>query len=207
MLSWAAENATLLQLGVAIVSAIVWLVYLQLFLVGFMRQRRSEILISRGAGVGMEARCYIANLGFEPIYLSQVLISIRTAEGNFDAAITDREAMTEEQLRDPKQATNQGPLKSGDSFDAGSFGELVGRAFRGRGCRDHPTVESFDLTVVALHASSSAFVGAVRHFDVIQRDGQSNIVPDDLTTRQIRSPLSRWRLKARLQRDLSWYRS
>ncbi len=207
MLAWIRENVTLLQLAVSMISAVVWIFYLQIFLLSFLRQRRPEILISRGAGVGMEARCFIANLGFEPIYVSQLLISIQTPEGKRDAAITDREVMTEEQQRDPRQATNQGPLKSGDSFDAGSFTDLLRQALRAAGAAEDVKVESFNITVVGIHAASAAFVGATRHFDVIDRNGWSEIQPDDLATRQIRSFLGRRRLRRKLQRDLSWYRS
>lgn len=207
MLEWISANATLLQVGVAAVSAVIWLIYLQLFLVGFLRQRRPEILVSRGAGAGMEARCFIANLGFEPIYVSQLLMSVRTPDGRLDAAITDRESMTEEQMRDPKHATNQGPLKSGDSFDAGSFDDLVRRALRAAGGDEEAEVRGFELTVVALHAASAAFIGAVRQYDVMEREGRREVVPIGLETRQIRSPLGRRILRRRLQADLSWYRS
>lgn len=207
MLNWISQNATLVQAGVSVVTALVWIVYLQLFLVGFLRQRRSEILVSRGAGVGLDARCYIANLGFEPIYISQLLMSVRTPDQTFSAAITDRESLTEEQMRDPKQATNQGPLKSGDSYDAGSFGELVRRALRIAGGDEDADVRSFELTVVALHASSAAFVAAVREYDVIERESWKDIAPRGLETRQIRSLRGRRNLRRKLQRDLSWYRS
>ena len=207
MLEWFSANATFVQAVVSIVTALVWLVYLQLFLVSFLRQRRPEILVSRGAGAGLEARCFIANLGLEPIYVSQLLMSVRTSDQTLYAAITDRVSMSEEQERDPKQATNQGPLRSGDSFDAGSFGELVRHALRVAGASEDTEVRSFKLTVIALHAASAVFIAGIREYEVIERDGGTEVAPTGLTTRQIRSPLGRWSLKRKLRRDLSWYKS
>jgi hypothetical protein len=207
MLDWIAANQSVLQVVVAIASAVIWLVYLQLFFVSFMRQRRTEILINRGPGAGMQARCYIANLGFEPIYVAQLLMTVTTGDEVVDAAVTDRVLLSEDQQRDPSHATNQGPLRSGDSYDAGTFDELVGRALSVAGRDEAATVDGFDLTVVAIHAASSDFVGATRHFDVIARDGQREPMPNDIVTRQLRSPFARRRLRTRLLRDLGWYRS
>jgi hypothetical protein len=207
LLDWVAANQGILQVGIAVLSAVIWLFYLQVFFVSFMRQRRTQILINRGPGSGMEARCYVANLGFEPIYVAQLLMTVRTEEGVVDAAVTDRVLLSEAQQRDPSHATNQGPLKSGDSYDAGSFAELVGRALEAGGRDEATRVAGFDLTVVAIHAASSDFVGASRHFDVIVRDGHREPMPDDVVTRQLRSPLARRRLRAKLLRDLDWYRS
>lgn len=207
MLSWIAANATVLQVVVSVISAVIWLVYLQIFLVGFLRQRRPEIIVSRGAGSGMEAHCFIANLGLEPVYVSQLLMSVDTPDGRLEAAISDREGGPEEHTRTPREATYQGPLKSGDSYDAGSFGELMQRVLRRSGHPEDTRITSLEITVVALSAATAAFIGAVRRYDVIEREGGAEIVPERLSTRQIRGPFARHRLRARLQRDLSWYRS
>ena len=59
--------------------------------------------------------------------------------------------------------------------------------------------------MVALHAASAAFVGAYRRYDVVGDGGE--LAPDRLETRQMRSLFARRRLRAKLHRDLSWYRS
>ena len=208
MLEWLNNHGTLLQATVGLITALVWIVYLQLFLFSFLRQRRPEILISRGAGVGFEARCFIANLSLEPIYISQLLMSVDTADnGTLHAAITDREAMSDDQIRDPKQATNQGPVRSGDSFDAGCFADMARRVLKANGCDEETSVKSFELTVVAQHAASSAFIGARRKYVTIKQDGREELAPTTLVTRQIRHIFGRWRLRRRLKRDLAWYRS
>lgn len=207
MIEWLSEHATLLQALVALLTGLVWIVYLQLFLVNFLRQKRPEILISRGAGVGLDARCFIANLSLEPIYISQLLLSVEADGEKLEAAITDRETMSEEQMRDPKLATNQGPVKSGDSFDAGSFRELVRRGLKLNGRDEETAIDGFELTVVAIHAASSSFIAGRRRYECMQKNGQSEIVPTTLITRQVRSPLGRWRLKRQLKRELAWYRS
>ena len=207
MLEWISAHTALLQVTVAVVTALVWMVYLQLFLSSFLRQRRPEILISRGPGVGLDARCFIANLGLEPLYVSQLLMTVRTAERECDASVTDREVLNDEQTRDPRLATNQGPLKSGDSYDAGSFGELMGRALQASGQPEDASVESTELTVVALHAGSASYVAASRRYEVIAREDHTDVVPEGLTTRQHRTYFARRRIRTRLQQELSWYRS
>lgn len=206
MIDWLNNHATLMQATVGLVTALVWIFYLQLFLVNFLRQRRPEILISRGAGIGLDARCFIANLSLEPIYISQLLMSLELEDEKLRAAVTDRDTMSEDQTESPKQATNQGPVRSGDSFDAGSFRELVCRVLRANGRDEKTTIKGFELTVVAMHAASSSFIGARRRYVCIEQDEGFEIAPTTLVTRQIRSPIARWRLWRQLKRELDWYR-
>ena len=206
-MEWLNNHATLMQATVGLVTAAVWIFYLQLFLVNFLRQRRPEILISRGAGLGLGARCFIANLSLEPIYVSQLLISLELEDEKIYAAVTDRESLSEDQIDNPKQATNQGPVRSGDSFDAGSFRELVCRALTANGRDEETPINGFELTVVAMHAASSSFIGARRRYTCTEQDGGFEVNPTTLATRQIRSPIARWRLWRQLKRDLTWYRS
>ena len=64
MISWISQNSDWLQVVLNASMVIVWLVYLQVFLSGFRRQRRSDILITLGAGAGLNARCFVAIWGW-----------------------------------------------------------------------------------------------------------------------------------------------
>ena len=203
MLEWLNANTGAMQVALSAVMVVVWLFYLQLFFMSFIRQRRSEILISMGAGAGLDARCFIANLGLEPIYVQELLLWVETPEGEFTAAITDRHDMTEEQLKDPRQATNQGPLKSGDSYAAGRFGELARLAFRSEGLDEGTAVRSLELTVVAVHASSAMLIAARRRYDLIENKGVERLEPRTLATRQVRWVLERYRLRRQLRQNLA----
>lgn len=46
MLAWLNEHGALLQAAVGIVTALVWVIYLHIFVSGQKRQRRNEILIT-----------------------------------------------------------------------------------------------------------------------------------------------------------------
>ena len=203
MLQWMNEHAGALQVMFAALSALVWLVYLQIFVVGFLRQRRAEILINVGAGVGLDSRCFIANLGLEPIYVLQLTMSVETPEGTYLSAITDREALSDEQLSDPGQATNQGPVRSGDSYDAGSFGTMAKMALHAAGVSEDLRVDGVELTVVATHAASASLVAARRNYDVVERNGNRRLLPRQLEAQQIRGFFARRRLRRALRASMN----
>ncbi|MBM9593213.1 hypothetical protein [Roseitranquillus sediminis] len=203
MLSWLNEHSGALQVIMALVSALIWLVYLQIFLLSYVRQRRPEMLISMGAGIGLDARCFIANLGLEPIYISQLLMRVSTEDGEHEAATTDRQDMTEEQMKDPKNATNQGPLSSGKSFDAGSFRELTRQVLRANSLDEDTPMVRLELTVVAMNASSAMLFAARRRYDMIDVRGQQLLEPQTLSTEQIRSIFQRRRLRRQLRQNLA----
>jgi len=66
------ENAVSVQVVVGIVTAFVWILYLQILVPRPRRQRRTEILIHLGASQVLDARTIISNLGFEPIYVREI---------------------------------------------------------------------------------------------------------------------------------------
>ncbi len=63
MWTWLSDNSSTIQAISGIVTAIVWIVYLQIFVSSFRRQRRSEILIHTG-GNRADPRIFVSNLGF-----------------------------------------------------------------------------------------------------------------------------------------------
>lgn len=200
MLDWIAENSGTLRLATSLVMTGVWIVYLQVFLKTFLRQRRPNILISLGAGVGMKTRCFVANLGLEPIYLSDVIVDLETEAGRHRATITDRTELGEDQLRDPGEATNQGPLASGKSVDIGSFETLVQRVrTQGVDLDDGAAVRSVEIVAVAEAASSGTHFGAARTWRMQREGDQLHLRAETLRTRQLRS----WRQRRRLRRELA----
>lgn len=201
MLDWIADNSESLQVLTALVTAVVWVFYLQLFLTNFVRQRRPHILISLGAGLGMKTRCFVTNLGFEPIYLSDVIVNLVTEDGeNHRATITDRTELGAKELNDPAEATNQGPLASGNYIDIGDFGTLVERA-RNEGFQidSGEGVEAIEITAIAVTASKGAFIAATRTYRVVRDGAVLHLVPLTLTARQLRS----WWQRRHIRRELS----
>ena len=197
------QHSATLQVVFSGLMVLIWIAYLQLFLSSFLRQRRSMILIERGPGAGLRARCFVGNLGLEPIYVLDIVVRLATEDGEVSAVVTDREELHEKEESNPKEATNQGPVKSGDSYDIGSFEDLLRRARRqnDRAIRDED-VRELEVTVVATTAGSSGVVGARRSYGIDLRDGESRLLPTVIAAEQIRSRLGRRRLKRRLAERL-----
>lgn len=201
-IGWIEQHSAAAQVIVGAVSALVWIVYLQLLLSNFARQRRSQIVINRGVGSGFDARCFIANLGFEPIYVLELILEIEGGGERHSSIITDRRAMTDRELNDPRAAANQGPIKSGEGFDAGSFDDLAAKVRAARNLPDDHPVEAVELTVVAVSAASAAPVAACRKYRVEQTRYGSRLNAETVGARQVRSLRARRRLKRRLKEHL-----
>ncbi len=93
MIQWSASHSQFVSAFASLGMLIVWVVYLQLFMGSYRRQRRPKILINRGAGSGMEGHCLIGNLSADAIYIESVLGRLVTGDGDVERPITD---MTED---------------------------------------------------------------------------------------------------------------
>ncbi|MFC7704654.1 hypothetical protein ACFQXB_10660 [Plastorhodobacter daqingensis] len=203
MWEWITSRSTEIDLALNGIMVLVWLVYLQLFLVTFLRQTRTEILISTGAGRGLNLRCFVSNLGMEPIYVSDIVLCLRGQDGETRAFVTDRDELRPEDLHRPGEATNQGPLRSAQSADIGSFADLLGRARGGTGLALDPgSLDCLEVVVVASAASNATLIAAKRRFTIEGEGDTIRVKPATLRTRQIRSLLARRRLQKELQARL-----
>lgn len=204
-MTWIDDNIAAIQTATAVLTAIVWIVYLQLIVGSLRRQRRSMILIGLGAGQGLAARCFVANMGGEPIYLQYILAQRDVDGSKVETWITDREELSESDLSRPSEATNQGPLDSGGFVDVGSMGDVLWRADRhlGRG-RNPDRPVTVTLTVFAATGHSARLAAARRSFRIGRQDpdGAILVVPLETETRQIRSRSFRRRLLRRLRGEI-----
>jgi len=57
---------------------------------GQRRQRVTEILIHLGGSQFLDARAFVSNLGFEPIYILEILLTIWSTDGERETSIADR---------------------------------------------------------------------------------------------------------------------
>ena len=90
MWDWISENSGLVQAGMAAVTALVWMVYLHIIVSGLRRPRRTEILIQLGGARNLSARILVSNLGFEPIYVLEIMLTVWTASGERMSSVADR---------------------------------------------------------------------------------------------------------------------
>ena len=188
MIDWITAHSTFLQVVLSTLTAVVWIVYLQVFLTSFRRQRRPEILVTLGAGAGLKARCFVTNLGLEPVYISDVMVELETEPGTREAIITDRTELSEQQLRNPAEATNQGPLASAACMDIGSVQTLISRAATDDGEDAPEDLRRIAVTVVAATAAKGTLVGARREWEVVVGDGRVDLKATGLAAGQNPQP-------------------
>lgn len=206
MLDWLGENSGALSVAINLAMLIVWLVYLQIFLMAYLRQRKPKILINRGAGIGMNAHCLVSNMSQEPIYVQSILGTLKTDDKSWTMAVTDVEGLDEGEPRS-KEATNQGPLCQGDHMDIGTLGGLIERT---RSTTDLPDTDedpsqvfkAFELVVVAAHSSDALTIGARRTFNFKPDSPGDNIVPSTVETEQISAVWERKHVQKLLKQNL-----
>lgn len=202
MLATITENAALVRLGLSAVTVLIWIAYLQLLLTSLRHQRRPVVLINTGAGRGVRQRCFLSNLGMEPIYLMDVAIRIEAGDRVAVAAITDRDPQADGEASQAEQATNQGPLDSGAMCDLGCFETLIRRALDTVGGVELEDVTRLDLVAVFAVAAQDRIYASKRGFFIGAGD-PPDLVPDAIRARQItgwwrRRRLAQW-LEARRQ--------
>ncbi len=201
-MDWIRQNAEILQLGLGVISAVVWLAYLQILYLGFVRQRQAVIMIGHGAASDDRARCIVTNMGTEPIYVIAVLAKLTIDGKPYKASVIDREELDIEDLEDPLKRTTLGPLKSGAYMDLGSFKDLIWRAQQRLGLARDSRVEEIELTVGAASGHATKLVVATRAFRREDgAEGSAVIQPATLLTRQVRGGWHRRKILAQLKED------
>ncbi|ETX29034.1 hypothetical protein RISW2_03575 [Roseivivax isoporae LMG 25204] len=186
MLAWLQENHATVSLVVNAVSAVVWLVYLQIFLLSFLGERRSVIVIHIGGSRGQSARVFISNLGSTPIYLVGILMRLNSGEDSHLAAVTDRDELNAQDLERASDRTTQGPLSPGGFRDIGDFATLRERARLTAGRKTLPAhPEEIVIYVVAQSGNRGRLVGCRQLFCRNQQSEEDDYVPKELSVKQI----------------------
>lgn len=203
---WVANNYELISALTSLGMLLVWIVYLQVFVSSYRRQLRATMLIARGAGDGLDARCFLSNMSSGPVYVQSVIATVETAADTLICATTDMDELEGELPADTRQRTRQGPLNTGDLRDIGSFRTLVRRALGNRkGDTDREIcarkVEAVTVEVLGTYGSEDLLVGARRRFNILGGDTGIRIVADGVHTEQIRTRHERKKLAAELEYD------
>lgn len=188
MLGWLQENEVIINLLLQGLLFLVWGVYLQLFLLGFVWTRQSVILIHIAAARGPSGRCLVTNMGAQPIYLLGIVMQQHNDAGKVFTPVTDREELNWKDLNQPVEATNQGPLVTGEFRDIGDFSALERRAhnhIKARDLPDHP--KEITLYIVATSGHKAKLVGCRQTF-VSSGDGDKpEYRAKTINARQIRN--------------------
>ncbi|SCY93480.1 hypothetical protein [Microvirga guangxiensis] len=200
MWNWIASNHQVIGALANIAMLFVWIAYLQVFVSSYRRQKRPNILINRGAGSGLEARCLISNMSAEAIYIESIIATAETTEGRWSSPVTEMlEGRSDLDLK-----TRQGPLLAGHFVDVGSFESLIDPALPGGAVAPNglEKLVALELKVVAVHGSEDLLAGATRRFEVIRRPGRLLLKGHSVGTHQIRSRREREKLHDDVEADL-----
>ncbi|MEG0183106.1 MAG: hypothetical protein RR704_06590 [Stenotrophomonas sp.] len=191
------------------VTALIWVVYLSVFLRSYRRQQRPSILITSGAGKHLDAHCFVTNLGLEPVYLLDVVIDLIEPGGNVVRAVIPER--TEHVSKGPaaedediRRATNVGPLSSGGERDLGRFRTLIERA-----STENPAIKagvaftSLEITVVLVTASQAELCGASRCYRIEHpAAGEPRLHARTIKARQLQGYFARRNLSGLLTAQL-----
>ena len=200
-MEWIKDNAALLQLGLGMLSAVVWLAYLHILYMGFVRQRQAVVMISHGAAEDERARCIVSNMATEPIYVIAILARLTIGDKTYQASVIDREELNLDTMEEPIKRTNQGPLKAGEYMDIGSFKDLIYRARQKIEIPDGEPVKDIELTVGAASGHASKLVVARRKFErSVDEHNEVHFIPTTILTKQVRG---RWNQR-KLLRQLDY---
>ena len=203
------HNAPLITAAMTCVTALIWIIYLSVFLRSYRRQQRPSILITSGAGKDLDAHCFVTNLGLEPVYLLDVVIDLVEPDGRTVRAVIPER--TEHWAADPaaddddiRRATNVGTLTSGGERDLGRFRTLIERA-----CTENPAIKAeapfdgLEVTVVAVTASQAELCGAARSYRIEHlHDGTRRLLARTIKARQLQGFFARRKLTRLLTAQL-----
>lgn len=173
-IQWVIQYKDALTVLISIGTLIVWVLYAQLLLNNYRRQRRPRIIINRGAGKGIGSLCLISNMSAEPIFINQIVLVLNTNHGALSCDVTDiREESKGEIEQDLilHNATRQGPLGTGDFTHIGSFATLIQRLailhaipMDGHKPGADWAFSSLEVRVIAFYGSDKHAIGASRGF-------------------------------------------
>jgi hypothetical protein len=205
MWNWIASNHQVISVLANLAMLFVWIAYLQVFASSYRRQKRPSIQINRGGGSGLEARCLVSNMSAEAIYIESIIVTAQTTEGSWTCPVTE----LQEGRSDLELKTRQGPVKTGQFVDIGSFRSLVEPVLQRhagpQGSVASDGLESLvflEIRVVAVHGSEDLLAGATRRFDLIRQRDRLLLRGHAVGTHQIRSRRGREKLRDDVEADL-----
>ena len=190
MLEWIEIHHTALSVLISFAMLIVWVMYLQLFLMTYVRQRRSKIIINKVAGNSQKSHCFISNMSAETIYVIIIRATLRSNEDTWTAYITDFEEISDNSEKRPADMTYQGPMGTGAFYDLGSFESIISCVLsRTKAPKDILQHDDFsmEIKVLGFYGSEKLPVAAFRDFTY----EIGEIRPATPQTYQVRSLLKR----------------
>ena len=188
MWTWLSENYGVVSAVASVATLGVWVAYLQLFYMSYRHQLRPKILITRGGGHKLSARCMLTNMSPEIVFIQGLLVRLGFDDRELFCSLSDIEKVASEE-RDPRSELFQGPLSVGEYLDLGTFEDIARAAMDScGGAAAIDELRELGLTAVGIYPWKDGMVAAERSFTVRHEHGRRALVSDKPTARQIRSP-------------------
>ncbi|MGY8527183.1 hypothetical protein [Paracidovorax citrulli] len=199
-MQWIADHSQMIAALTSIGTLLVWVIYLQVFVLSYRRQLRATLLITRGPGDALEASCFLTNMSSGPVYVLSVFVTLETSDGTVVRSATNLLDRDSEGLSRPLERTRQGPLQPGSIRDMGSFQRLMGQALYEVEKRPKH-VQALTVVVLGVYGSEDLPVGARRRFRLTTSGDRVELHACSVDTEQVRRRRERRKLLADLQRD------
>ncbi|MCG5261314.1 hypothetical protein [Cupriavidus gilardii] len=204
VLQWISDHSQLITALTGVGTLLVWVIYLQVFVSSYRRQLRATLLITRGPGEGLAARCFVTNMSAGPVYVQSVIVEVEAPQRTLVMPAT--EIHDAERDAHALQRTRQGPLQPAQIRDIGSFDRLIAPALReigdrAEGLQASEALEAVTITVVGVYGSEDLPIGARRRFALAVSGDKVQLHGATIETEQIRRRSERQSLLADLRRD------
>ena len=202
LLDWIARHREVLGLALQAITAVVWMVYLQLLVTSWRRQRKCNILITRVAGNRDHSHMMVGNMGAEPIFVTSVIADLSIDGQWHRTVVSDPSGLSDDKAE--YGSSSKGPLDRAKSRDIGSFKTLMRRGLDWAGIdASIDDISAIVVTVMAESSQDSFLVAGRQSFRVIHDgEGRRIYLPQQARTEHIRSRFSRRRLHRDLTRML-----
>ncbi|WOI57652.1 hypothetical protein [Palleronia sp. LCG004] len=182
MIDWMHSNTAFISMLSSIATAFIWLLYLQIIVTSNSRQRRALVTINRGAGRNLDAHLVLCNLGYETVYVTDVIAELELDGETLAANITECDETTDTAPSNPLAGTLQGSLGNGDCRAIGTIRSILERIARQSG------TETLDragrISVVVLFGRETS-IGVRRRYRLIRSDGTIHLDADMMDTKRI----------------------
>ena len=201
-MEWLVDHNQVVSIAVQIVTAFVWLIYLQLLLHNFRRERRSKLLLTRVAGGHERGHLMLGNMGAEPIFVKALLADLVIDGKTYHSIASDSGGFAPFADSGPNESI-KGPLKTADYRDLGRNSDLVDVALDFSSLPDDAKeVESVVFTVLAESSRDNILTAGRLCFDVYHAGEHQRFLPQTSSTVQLRSFRKRRELASRLEEML-----
>ncbi len=186
MIQFLTDHVDLVNTALNLTMVVIWIAYLQIFLVSHLRQSRSVIHIDLGLADGSLSRCLVTNLSSGAIYVQGIAADLGRDGQSSRMVITEREEIKTQDVVDPMERTNRGTLQPGQTVDIGSLDDMIRRAqIRLGEAWSFDEIEKVTLIVVGISGQADRIVGASKEFSVQHEEKRVMFYAENILTHQI----------------------